>query len=132
MDFLTKVERSKRMSLIKGKWTKQELKVHNYLKGWKIKHTMYPSLSGTPDVLIGKTVIFIHGCFWHGCYKCKIRRRLKEGYWKKKIETNKKRDLRNHDLLRSQGYNIFVIWEHDLDKKFISTLNRIISFSRQK
>ncbi|MBI1972510.1 very short patch repair endonuclease, partial [Candidatus Woesearchaeota archaeon] len=68
MDFLTKKERSKRMSLIRSRWTKQETKVHNMLKGNKIKHKMHPKLPGNPDVLINnKRAVFLQGCFWHKC-----------------------------------------------------------------
>ncbi|MFA5382379.1 MAG: hypothetical protein WC356_04375 [Candidatus Micrarchaeia archaeon] len=71
-DNLTKEQRSRCMSKIRSKWTKQEKKIHNYLKGDKIRHKMHPKLPGNPDIVLkdSKTAVFLHGCFWHKCPNC--------------------------------------------------------------
>ena len=129
MDFLTTAERSKRMSLIKGKWTKQEKKMHNFLKGRKIKHCMHPPLPENPDILVGeKTAIFLNGCFWHKCPKCYKEPQSRKEYWIQKIEQNVKRDRRKTRLLREAGYKVVNIWEHDMLKNFERCFKRVTDY----
>ena len=92
MGKLTPEQRSYCMSRIRSKWTKQETKVHNWLKGHKIKHVMHPKICGNPDVILkeSNTVIFIHGCFWHKCQKCYKKPKSNREYWFPKIEKNVK------------------------------------------
>jgi DNA mismatch endonuclease (patch repair protein) len=84
MDIMSKKERSKRMSLIKSKWTRPERLVHNFLKGNKIRHEMHPKIVGSPDIILKdkKIAIFIHGCFWHGCKKCYRKPMNNKHSWK--------------------------------------------------
>jgi len=51
-DIMSRKERSKRMSMIRGKWTKQERWFHNHLKGRKTRHKMHPKIKGSPDIII--------------------------------------------------------------------------------
>jgi len=82
----------------------------------KVKHKMWPKLPGNPDVLIGNTALFVHGCFWHGCRKHYKRPKSNQPFWDNKI----KRNVANHPVaynkLRKLGYDVSVIWEHDLRK----------------
>ena len=61
MGKLTPDQRSYCMSRIRSKWTKQEIEVHNYLKGHKIRHEMHPKIPGSPDIILKdkKTAIFL-------------------------------------------------------------------------
>jgi DNA mismatch endonuclease (patch repair protein) len=114
-DVLTKKQRSYNMSMIRGKWTKQEKLIHNYLKGRKIKHTMHPNLPGKPDVLIqgSDTVIFLDGCFWHKCPECFVKPLTNTDFWNKKIKANVINDGKYSKELRKNGYKVVRIWEHD-------------------
>ncbi len=126
-DNLTPDQRSKCMSRIRSKWTLQERKIHNFLKGHKVRHKMHPPLPGKPDILLTETntVVFLHGCFWHKCPKCYKEPKSKKEYWIPKIEKNVKRDRKNARILRSKGYKVIKIWEHDIKKKFERTLKKI-------
>lgn len=117
-DNLTKSQRSYCMSRIRSKWTSQERKIHNYLKGNKIKHQMHPNIVGCPDILFkeNRTVLFLHGCFWHRCPKCYKEPKTNKKYWLPKIENNVKRDRRNERRLKKDGYNVLKLWEHDIKK----------------
>ena len=130
-DNLTKEQRSKCMSNIRSKWTLQERKIHNYLKGNKIKHKMHPTLTGNPDILLinSNTLLFLHGCFWHKCPKCYKEPKTRKKYWIPKIENNVKRDRKNLRILKKQGYKVIKIWEHEIKKDFEKVLKRIIKFS---
>ena len=116
MDRVTKETRRKIMRRIKSKWTRPETLVHNYLKGRKIRHKMHPNVRGNPDILLKDTnvAIFIDGCFWHGC---PIHFRMPKSnakFWRKKIENNVMRDVRNTEALMDMGYKVVRIWEHQL------------------
>ena len=104
------------MSRIKSKWTKPELKVRNYLKSIKIKHIMHPKIEGHPDIIIPekKIAVFIHGCFWHKCKKCYKQPKTNVKYWVTKIKCNVARDKKNISNLKKKGWDVIVLWEHDL------------------
>jgi DNA mismatch endonuclease (patch repair protein) len=117
-DKFPKEVRSKIMSRIKSKWTSSERKVHNILKGNKVRHTMHPNLPGNPDVFLeaSNTIIFIDGCFWHNCPEHGHIPKSNVSYWKKKIEKNVKRDLENTNVLQKAGFNVVRIWEHEVNQ----------------
>ena len=131
-DNLTKQQRSKTMSRIRSKWTSQEKKIHNYLKSHKIKHEMYPKINGKPDILLSntKTVVFLHGCFWHKCSKCYKKPKTNKKYWNTKIENNVKRDQKNSKSLKKLGFNVISIWEHQVKYNFESVLKRILKYGQ--
>ena len=116
------------MSNIKSKWTQQELKIHNFLKGNKIKHKMHPNILGSPDLILteNNTAVFLHGCFWHKCPKCYKEPKSKKSYWIPKIERNVKRDKKNAKILKKEGFNVLKIWEHQIKKDFDKVTKKII------
>ena len=128
-DVLTKEQRSYNMSRIRDKWTKQETKIHNLLKGKKIKHEMHPAIEGSPDILIAaqNKAIFIDGCFWHRCPKCFKEPSSNTYFWKNKISRNVKKDKETNRKLKKAGYAIVRVWEHELKKKPEAVINKITS-----
>lgn len=124
MDNVSKKQRSYIMSQVKGKWTKQERLVHNYLKGNKVRHKMHPKMLGNPDIILKnkKVAIFLDGCFWHGCPKCYRRPTSNVAYWKKKIIKNKRNARLADSVLRKSGWEVIRIWEHEINKFGISKL----------
>jgi len=127
-DTLTKKQRSYCMSRIRSKWTAQEKKIHSYLKANKIKHRMHPKLAGHPDILLtdSNTAVFLHGCFWHKCPKCYKEPKSRREYWLPKIKNNVKRDQKNAKILKSKGFKVIKIWEHEVKKEFDKVLRKII------
>lgn len=126
MDVFTKEKRSEIMSKVRSEWTSCEVKLHNELKGMKIKHKMHPNIPGKPDILISKnnTLVFVDGCFWHGCSKhCRMPATNKR-YWAIKIKKNIKRDKKNRAALRKEGYKVVRLWEHDLKSDVSNTICR--------
>lgn len=115
-DIMSKEDRSKRMSLIKSKWTKPEKLLHNYLNRQKISHKMHPKMKGSPDIIISnkKIAIFVNGCFWHGCKNCYKMPKNNKKFWANKVKRNKERDKKNEVFLRKQGWKVITIWEHNL------------------
>lgn len=128
-DNLTKKQRSYCMSQIKSEWTTPERKVHNFLKGRKIKHEMYPEMEGSPDIILkdAKKAVFIHGCFWHKCPKCYKPPKSRKEYWLPKIERNVKRDKENIRILKKGGWKVIRIWEHEIKNNKKKAIKKIIS-----
>ena len=93
-------------------------------------------LPGKPDIILldYDTVIFINGCFWHGCPHCrhaKIRPQNNSVYWNAKLDKTLERDKKNRVKLEKLGYKVLVIWECETIKKNKDLLkNRIIDFLR--
>lgn len=79
--------------------------LRGYRKHWPI--------AGKPDFAWPgrKIAVFVDGCFWHGCAKCKSLPTSNVEFWKNKIERNQKRDRRITRLLRRQGWKVARIWE---------------------
>ena len=73
------------------------------------------TLPGKPDIVLPKfqTVVFVHGCFWHGHEHCPAFRlpSTRRAWWKGKIEGNRARDLRNENALRDRGWHVVTVWE---------------------
>lgn len=76
-----------------------------------------------------KTVIFVHGCFWHGHENCRyfVVPKTRTEFWIDKIGGNKQRDLRNVLKLQEMGWRVITVWECELRKDRIdNTVNKII------
>ncbi|MDR0332435.1 MAG: DNA mismatch endonuclease Vsr [Dysgonamonadaceae bacterium] len=117
-DIYSKQKRSEIMSHISGKETKPEIMVRKFLfvNGFRFRKNV-KDLPGKPDIVLPKykTVIFIHGCFWHG-HTCK-RGALPEtniDFWKTKIGGNTERDKKNITELQNQGWKVIVIWQCEI------------------
>ena len=115
-DIYDKVRRSEIMSCVKHARTFPEEKVAGLLKKLGIKYSRnLKSLPGQPDFVIksAKTVIFVHGCFWHDHINCKLARRPKTNtkFWKQKAIDNRRRDRRKERILRKQGWHVMTIWQ---------------------
>jgi DNA mismatch endonuclease (patch repair protein) len=122
MDTFSKSKRSEIMSKVSGKDTKPEILVRKYLfsKGFRYRKNVN-GLPGKPDIVLPKykTIIFIHGCFWHGHRNCEASQLPESNieYWTKKISSNIKRDSQNKKTLKTLGWNVIVIWECELKTK---------------
>ena len=122
MDKLTKEQRHRCMSAIKGKDTKPELLVRKFLFSRGFRYRLnHPRLPGHPDLVLRKyrTVIFINGCFWHGHQGCKYAHLPSTNleYWEKKIADNLERDKRKTQELERLGYRVSVVWQCQLKPK---------------
>lgn len=117
MDVLSKEQRSRCMARIKGKDTKPELIVRQYLysRGYRYRKNVR-TLPGTPDIALKKyrVAIFIHGCFWHGHEPHLRLPKSNREYWEQKIARNRERDEENKERLRRLGWSVMTVWECQL------------------
>ncbi|PKM04665.1 MAG: very short patch repair endonuclease [Gammaproteobacteria bacterium HGW-Gammaproteobacteria-6] len=121
MDIVSKQKRSEMMSNIGAKNTKPELLVRQILHSRGYRFRLHSAkLPGKPDITLRKhnTVIFVHGCFWHG-HDCAIFRlpKTRTEFWRDKIEANRVRDKRNIEILLSKSWRILIVWECALKGK---------------
>jgi len=133
-DFLTKAQRSERMSRIRGRDTKPELVLRRLLHAQGFRYRLHnTSLPGKPDLVLAKykAVVFVHGCFWHRHQGCNIATTPKSNvqFWTSKFENNVARDRRNVQALEGLGWRVFVVWECDLasGSKARTTIERLVS-----
>lgn len=115
-DKITREQRSNNMSRIRSGNTQPEIIVRKLLHRMGYRFRIHrDDLPGKPDIVLPKyrTVVFVHGCFWHSHPGCKraVMPKSNIDYWHPKIERNKQRDLDNTKKLVSLGWNVCIIWE---------------------
>jgi DNA mismatch endonuclease (patch repair protein) len=131
MDRVSEEKRSWMMSRIKDRDTKPELMVRSLLHSMGYRFRLNrKDLPGKPDIVLPKykSVIFVHGCFWHQHSECSQGQRQPKSnkdYWNKKLRTTVGRDNKNQILLKELGWKVLVVWECDLNDQ--DTLFRILS-----
>ena len=119
MDRVTQAQRSATMRAIRSTNTKPELAIRKALHARGYRYRLHvKNLPGKPDLVFTarRSVIFVHGCFWHGhgCSVAGTEPKTNVTYWTEKFVRNKDRDNTQLEKLKSLGWNILVIWECDL------------------
>lgn len=104
------------MSRIRSENTKPEMLVRKFLHANGFRYSLHnKKLPGKPDIVLTKyrTVIFVHGCFWHGHKKCKyfVVPKTRTKWWLNKINTNKANDEKAEKALRKEGWKVITVWE---------------------
>jgi DNA mismatch endonuclease (patch repair protein) len=144
-DVHDKKTRSYNMSRIRSENTKPEMLVRKFLHAngfrFRLHGGIRPSplrgegkgvrLPGKPDIVLPKykTVIFIHGCFWHGHANCKffVVPKTRTKWWLNKINANKANDEKAVKALRKDGWKVITVWECKLKAaKVKKTLDKIL------
>lgn len=115
MDIMSPALRSLRMARIKGRDTKPELMVRRYLHSHGLRFRLHDrKLEGSPDLVFRsrKTVVFVHGCFWHGHEGCSSFRLpgSRTEFWAAKISGNRDRDSRAMAALAASGWRVAIVW----------------------
>ncbi|MBI5429557.1 MAG: DNA mismatch endonuclease Vsr [Nitrosomonadales bacterium] len=118
-DIWSKQKRSEVMSLIRSRGNKAtELRLieifrEHGITGWRRNQPIL----GKPDFTFRRerVVVFVDGCFWHGCPRCYQRPKSNRKFWDEKIAANRKRDRRVNRELRGLGWRVVRVWEHQLN-----------------
>lgn len=132
-DVFTKKKRSQVMAAIRSRGNKDtELALAKLLRrhgiiGWRRHQPVF----GKPDFIFRKqkVVVFVDGCFWHGCPSCYRRPKSNRVYWDAKITRNRERDRKVSRELHKGGWRVIRIWEHSLaaPKKVAERMINILS-----
>jgi len=140
-DVHDKATRSYNMSQIRSRNTKPEILVRKFLHAQGFRYRLHDKkLPGKPDIVLPKykTVIFIHGCFWHGHTECKyfVVPKTRTDWWLNKINSNIANDTKAVKALKKEGWKIISIWECQLKrlkaKKTLTALQRKLFVYRGK
>ncbi len=134
-DVHDKKTRSYNMSRIRSGNTKPEMLVRRFLHAQGFRYKLHDkTLPGKPDIVLPKykTVIFVHGCFWHGHENCKyyVVPKTRTEWWVSKINRNIENDERAVNALKKAGWLVFHIWECDLkplkaEKSLLKLIKRL-------
>jgi DNA mismatch endonuclease (patch repair protein) len=128
---MTPEQRFKCMSHNRAKNTGPELRLRNTLWHLGFRYRVnVKHLPGSPDIVLPKyrTVIFVHGCFWHGHKDCKNASTPKTNtdFWKAKITRNQQRDQEVWRQLEAKGWAVIIVWECQLKKAVLEeTIARV-------
>ncbi len=135
-DVHDKKTRSYNMSQIRSGNTKPEMLVRRFLHANGFRYSLHrKTLPGKPDIVLSKykTVIFIHGCFWHGHKNCEyfVVPKTRTKWWLNKIYTNKANDEKAVRALKKEGWKVITVWECRLKsarlEKTLSSLPKKLS-----
>jgi DNA mismatch endonuclease (patch repair protein) len=121
MDHVNPERRSHIMRLVRPTNTSTEVAVRRILHGLGFRFRLHgEELPGKPDVVLPKwrTVILVHGCFWHRHAKCRKATTPKSriDFWKEKFGANVKRDKLVKRRLEALGWRVCVVWQCELAK----------------
>jgi len=128
--------RSRMMSGIRGKDTKPEMVVRRGLHAMGFRFRLHDrSLPGNPDLVLRKyrTVIFVHGCFWHR-HDCRYFKwpATRPEFWRNKILRNVERDEENVAALEAMGWRVLTVWECETrNPEFGARLLQLVAALRQ-
>ena len=130
-DVFDRATRSRVMAAIRGGNTKPELIVRRFLHShgfrFRIHHRRLP---GSPDLVLNRwrTVIFVHGCFWHQHSNCRFAGLPQSNpeFWQVKLKGNQRRDARNIKRLRRLGWRVLTVWECSVAMRDLERLQRRI------
>lgn len=119
------------MSGIRGRDTKPEITVRKFLHSQGLRYRVTPKdLPGRPDIVLSKyrTVVFVHGCFWHRHRNCKFAATptSNTAFWQSKFEANVARDRRVVVQLRRAGWRVFTVWSCAISESKMRALARRI------
>jgi DNA mismatch endonuclease (patch repair protein) len=125
-DVHNKQTRSYNMSRIRSNNTKPELLVRKFLHANGFRYKLHDkTLPGKPDIVLPKynTIIFIHGCFWHGHANCKYFKipQTRTQWWLDKINRNTANDAKAVKALKKEGWKVITVWECRLQPAKVET-----------
>lgn len=129
-DTISSERRSWNMSRIGGRNTKPELRLRSLLHRAGFRFRLHAKdLPGRPDIVLPRyrTVIFVHGCFWHrhaGCRNATTPSTRME-FWQDKFDGNVNRDQRNRATLEAAGWKVLTVWECELKAEADRVVDRI-------
>ncbi len=105
-------------------WRLRARLVSSGISGWRVNVSNVP---GKPDFVFDRIglAVFVDGCFWHGCQRCRNIPAANRMFWTRKITTNKNRDRQVTRLLKGLGWRVIRLWEHELRRAPETCLSKI-------
>jgi len=121
---------SRIMSSIRAKNTTPEIALRKSLMLYDLSgyRLHWKNVPGRPDICYPKKklAIFVNGCYWHRCPKCKPDfPKSHKRFWQEKFSRNVDRDRKKVRQLRKMGWSVITVWECDIEKRINSVVRRI-------
>ena len=148
-DIYTRAERSALMAKVRGRGnltTEQALakllRAEGW-SGWRRQHVVRGRTAAgerfqvRPDFVfsVRRLVVFVDGCFWHGCPRHGTRPQANAAFWRGKFRRNQARDRRDTCRLRREGWHVLRLWEHELKPKaraaLLAKLHRVFAWAQK-
>jgi DNA mismatch endonuclease (patch repair protein) len=127
-DNLTRAQRSYCMSRVRTKDTDLEGLLTSALRRHGLRFARHDRrLPGSPDIVFprSKVAVFVDGDFWHG-YRFPSWRATMSAFWRVKIAKNRRRDARNFQKLRREGWQVVRIWQHQVRANLEGCVARVL------
>ena len=141
MDIVDSKTRSRIMSRIRSKHNKTtEMPLASAMRslgvsGWR-RHVRIRTPSGhvSPDFVFPRQrlAVMVHGCFWHSCPLHGTLPKTNVGFWSAKLESNRRRDRKRSRELKMMGWDVLVIWEHQVRKNSLRCAESVLFRLRSK
>lgn len=134
-DVLTPDQRRLNMSRIKGSHTKPEKALRSALHARGLRFRLHRrDLPGCPDIVFSssRVVVFVDGCFWHGCPIHGAKPKTNVDFWKNKLRGNKERDRKVSALLIKDGWQVLRFWEHEVKENTPEIVRSVASALRSR
>ncbi len=115
------------MSRVRGRNTRPEITIGRELWARGLRCRLKRKMYGKPDINIvgAKIVVFVDGCFWHGCPEHGSLPKTNPEFWADKLEKNKKRGKRVNRTRKADGWKVLRFWEYQI-KSDLKTCANII------
>ena len=115
------------MSRIRGKDTGPEVRLRKELWARGIRYRLKSRLPGKPDIVFpgARMVVFVDGCFWHGCPDHSQTPATNRSFWSKKLKRNVERDHEVTTRLEDLGWSVLRVWEHEVAGNVQGAVDRI-------
>jgi DNA mismatch endonuclease (patch repair protein) len=122
------------MARIRSRNTKPEKVVRQLVTSLGLRYRLQRrDLPGKPDLVFGprRTVLFVHGCFWHQHAHCPAGRlpTANRVFWETKLTRNAERDATTKTALRRLGWRVLTVWECETKKpdQLLKRLTRLLA-----
>jgi DNA mismatch endonuclease (patch repair protein) len=130
---LSRENRHRMMARFRKTNTGPERSLRKELRVRSVPFVVYPDLPGHPDLLLPRqrTIVLVHGCFWHGCPKHYREPKQNIAYWRQKLERNRQRDLSTISKLRRHRWHVRVVWECDIRSNVAAVATDLVTSGRR-
>jgi DNA mismatch endonuclease, patch repair protein len=131
-------EASRRMKKVRRADTSAEMQVRRLLHARGLRYRVdCPVLSDKRrrvDIAFpsARVAVFVDGCFWHGCPEHATWPASNAGFWRQKIETNRRRDRDTDEQLRKAGWQVIRIWEHEDPEQVATQVETLVRSAQSR
>jgi DNA mismatch endonuclease, patch repair protein len=118
-DCFTVEKRSEVMRAVRHENTAAELKLRRALWKQGLRYRIHQKVLGVrPDICLAgrRLVVFVDGCFWHGCPEHYTTPLQNADFWKAKLSKNVARDKQVIERLTTAGWKVVRVWECTINR----------------